>query len=154
MANDEPAASRTRSQIAASEPIAARTRQALGSNPEMSPFADVKDEKTLNEWLHEISFVTSTMSDPDEPQSFQEAWWDPDLIVRENWQVAIHLEFKKMLDMGVWRHVKREDCPNDHRLVGCRWVFKVKRDGPCQTCGKRFQPNPRSGFHRQSFPSG
>ena len=44
---------------------------------------DVKDEKTLNEWLHEIAFVTSTISDPDEPQSFQEAWWDPDLIARE-----------------------------------------------------------------------
>ena len=69
------------------------------------------------------------MSDPDEPQSFQEAWWDPDLIAREKWQEAIHLEFKKMLDMGVWRHVKRIDHPNDHRLVVCGWVFKVKRNG-------------------------
>ena len=76
MASDEPVASRTRSQTTASEPVAARTRQALGSSPEMSAFADVKDDKTLNEWLHEIAFVTSTMSDPDEPQSFQEAWWD------------------------------------------------------------------------------
>ena len=32
----------------------------------MCAFADVKDDKTLNEWLHEIAFVTSTMSDPDE----------------------------------------------------------------------------------------
>ena len=69
------------------------------------------------------------MSDPDEPQSFQEAWWDPDLISREKWREAIHVEFKKMLDMGVWRHVRRNDHPNDHRLVGCRWVFKVKRNG-------------------------
>ena len=38
----------------------------------MSAYADVKEEKTLNEWLHVIAFVTSTMSDPDEPQSFQE----------------------------------------------------------------------------------
>ena len=45
----------------------------------MSAFADVKEEKTLNECLHEIAFVTSTMPDPDEPQSFEEAWWDPDL---------------------------------------------------------------------------
>ena len=36
-----------------------------------------------------------------------------------------------MLDMGVWRHVKRRDCPNDCRLVGCRWVFKVKMNGVC-----------------------
>ena len=62
VASDEPVASRTRSQTTASEPIAARTRQALGSSPEMSAFADVKD---VNEWLHEIAFVTSTMSDPD-----------------------------------------------------------------------------------------
>ena len=34
-----------------------------------------------------------------------------------------------MLDMGVWRHMKSEGCPNDHRLAGCRWVFKVKRNG-------------------------
>ena len=66
-ASDEPVASRTRSQTTASEPIAASTRQALGSSPEMSAFADVKDDKTLNEWLHELAFVTSTMSDPDEP---------------------------------------------------------------------------------------
>ena len=129
VASGEPVASRTRSQTTASEPVAARTRQALGTNPEMSAFAGVKDDKTLNEWLHEIAFVTSTMSDPDEPQSFQEAWWDPDLISREKWREAIRLEFKKMLDMGVWRHVKRNARPNYRRLVGCRWVFKVKRNG-------------------------
>ena len=69
------------------------------------------------------------MSDPDEPQSLQEAWWDPDLISREKWRDAIHLEFKKMLDMGVWRHVERDDHPNDRRLVGHIWVFQVKRNG-------------------------
>ena len=122
-------ASRTRNQTATDEPIAARTRQALGPDPEISAFADVKDEKTLNEWLHEIAFVTSTMSDPDDPQSFQESSWGPDLRARKKWREAIHLEFKKMLDMGVWRHVKSEDHPNDHRSVGCRWVFKVKRNG-------------------------
>ena len=31
---------------ATDEPFAARTRQALGSDPEMSAFADVKEEKT------------------------------------------------------------------------------------------------------------
>ena len=71
MADHEPVASRTRSQTAADEQIAAITRQALGSDPEMSAFADVKNEKTSNEWLHEIVFVTSTMSYPDEQQSFQ-----------------------------------------------------------------------------------
>ena len=54
VADDEPVASRTRSQTATDEPIAATTRQELGSDPEMSAFADVNDEKTFNEWLHEI----------------------------------------------------------------------------------------------------
>ena len=83
--DDEPIASRTRSQTEPVELVAARTRQSLGSDPEVSAFADVKEEKTLNEWLHEIAFGTSPMSDPDEPQSFQEAWWDPDLTTREKW---------------------------------------------------------------------
>ena len=65
--------------------FAARTRQALGASLEMSAFADVKDDKTLNEWLHGIAFVTSTMSHPDELKSFQEAWPDPDLIARGKW---------------------------------------------------------------------
>ena len=152
--DDEPVASR--SQTAASEPIAARTRQALGSSPEMSAFADVKDDKTLNEWLHEIAFVRSTMSDPDEPQSFQEAWWYPDLIAREKWREAIHLEFKKMFNMGVWRHVKREDHPNDHRLVGCRWVFKGKRNGVyhARLVAKGFSQIPGMDFtDKQLLPS-
>ena len=148
VADDVPVASRTRSQTATDEPIAARTRQALGSDPEMSVFADVKAEKTLNEWLHEMAFVTSTMSDPDEPQSFQEAWWDPDLVAREKWLETIHLEFKKMLDMGGWRHVKSEDHPNDHRFVGCRWVFKVKRNGVyhARLVAKGFSQIPSMDF--------
>ena len=154
-ADDEPVDSRTRSQTAADEPIAARTRQALGSGPEMSAFADVKDEKTLNEWLLEIAFVTSTMSDPDEPQSFQEAWWDPDLVAKEKWQEATHLEFKRMLDMGVWRHVKRKDCPNDCRLFGCRWVFKVKRNGVyhARLVAKGFNQIPGVDFTDNYSPS-
>ena len=120
----------------------------------MSAFADVKDDKTLNEWLHEIAFVTSTMSDPDEPQSFQEAWWDPDLKSREKWREAIPLEFKKMLNMGVWRHVKRNDHPNDHRLVECRWVFKVKRNGVycARLVANSFSQIPGEDFTDNYFP--
>ena len=47
--DDEPVASRTRSQTEPVEAVAARTRQGLGSDPEMSSFADVKEEKSLNE---------------------------------------------------------------------------------------------------------
>ena len=67
--DDEPVASRTISQTVPVEPVAARTRQSLGSDPEVSAFVDVKEDKTLNEWLQEKGFVTSTMSDPDQPKN-------------------------------------------------------------------------------------
>ena len=53
-----------------------------------------------------------------------------------------------MLDMGVWRHVKRYDCPNDRRLVGCRWVIKVKRNGVChfRLVAKGFSQIPDNAF--------
>ena len=51
------------------------------------------------------------------------------MISRQKWREATRLELKKMLDMGVWRHVKRNDCPNSRGLVGCSRVFKVKRNG-------------------------
>ena len=58
---DEPVASRTRIQTEQVEPVGARTRQALGSDAEVSAFEDMKEEKTINECIHEIAFVTSTM---------------------------------------------------------------------------------------------
>ena len=92
------------------------------------------------------------MLDPDEPQSFQEAWWDPDLMARQKWQDAIHLEFKKMLDMGVWRHVSRKHHPQDHRLVRCRWVFKVKCKYHDRLVGKGLSQIPGVDFTDNNSP--
>ena len=47
VADDEPVASRTRSQTATDEPIAARTRQVLGSDPEMSANMILSKSKIL-----------------------------------------------------------------------------------------------------------
>ena len=59
-----------------------------------------------------------------------------------------------MLDMGVWRHVKRKDHPNDHRLVGFRWVFKVKRNGVYHNrlVAKGFSQIPGMDFTDNYFP--
>ena len=29
----------------------------------------------------------------------------------------------------VWNNICKLDVPNDRRLIGCKWVFKIKRDG-------------------------
>ena len=86
----EPIAARTRSHD--SEPIASRTR----SQQDLTGIAGFAEDKTgsnLHEWLNEIAFVSSKMSDPSEPQTFQQARWHPDLEAREKWCDGIKLEF-------------------------------------------------------------
>ena len=34
-----------------------------------------------------------------------------------------------MIERGVWRKVDRKNIPNNRRLIGNKWVFKIKRDG-------------------------
>ena len=34
-----------------------------------------------------------------------------------------------MIERGVWRKVDRKNIPNNRRLIGKKWVFKIKRDG-------------------------
>ena len=66
---------------------------------DLAGFTNVKMGTNINEWLNEIAFVTSDMSDPMEPQLFQQAWWHPDLTAREKWREGIKLEFKKMISI-------------------------------------------------------
>ena len=123
---DEPIAARTRSHD--SEPIASRMRSQQDLT-DLAGFADVKPGSNLHECLDEIAFVTSVMSDPSEPQTFQQAWWHPDLETRDKWCDGIKLEFNKMISMGVWRKVGSTSISSGRRLVGCLWVFKNKRIG-------------------------
>ena len=69
------------------------------------------------------------MYDPNEPQTFQRAWWNSDKDAREKWHEAIRLEFNRMIKMGVWREVNKEERNANKRLVGSKWVFKIKRNG-------------------------
>ena len=67
---EEPIVARTRSHD--SEPIARRTRSQQDLT-DIAGLADVKAGSNLHEWLNKIAFVTSEMSDPSEPQTFQQA---------------------------------------------------------------------------------
>ena len=95
---------------------------------DIAGLADVKTGSNLCEWLKKITLVTSEMSDPSEPQTFQKAWWHPDLEAREKWHDGVKLEFNKMVSMGVWRKVGSTSIPSGMRLVGSHWVFKIKRN--------------------------
>ena len=67
-------------------------------------------------------------SGPTEPKSFQEAWYCENEKERNNWRTAIRKEMRSMIDREVWRKTEKK-IPNDRRLIGNKWVFKIKRDG-------------------------
>ena len=74
-----PIASRTRSQL--KQPISSRTRS---QTMDVASFGDIKCGNNIQEWLEDVAFITGTMCDPNEPQTFQQAWWDPDKMQEKN----------------------------------------------------------------------
>ena len=88
-----------------------------------------KAELTMEDWIHETCLISAVTSGPTEPRTFQEAWHSPVEEERNNWQIAIMREIKSMINRGVWRKIDKVKIPENRRLIGNKWVFKIKRDG-------------------------
>ena len=86
-------------------------------------------ELTMEDWIHETCLFSAVTSGPTEPKTFQEAWHSPVEEERNNWQIAIRKEIKSMINRGVWRKIDKVKIPENRRLIGNKWVFKIKRDG-------------------------
>ena len=86
-------------------------------------------ELTMEDWIHETCLISAVTSGPTEPKTFQEAWHSPVEEERNNWQAAIRKEIKSMINIGVWRKIDKVKIPENRRLIGNKWVFKIKRDG-------------------------
>ena len=86
-------------------------------------------ELTMEDWIHETCLISAVTSGPTDPKTFQEAWHSPVEEERHNWQVAIWKEIKSMINRGVWRKIDKVKIPENRRLIGNKWVFKIKRDG-------------------------
>ena len=86
-------------------------------------------ELTMEDWIHETCLISAVTSGPTEPKTFQEAWHSPVEDERNNWPVAIRKEIKSMINRGVWRKIDKMKIPENRRLIGNKWVFKIKRDG-------------------------
>ena len=84
---------------------------------------------TMKDWIHETCPISAVTSVPTEPKTFQEAWYSRVEEERHNWQVAIRKEIKSMINRGVWRKIDKVKIPENRRLIGNKWVFKIKRDG-------------------------
>ena len=84
---------------------------------------------TMEDWIQETCLISVVTSGPTEPRTFKEAWHHQIEKERENWRAAIWKEIKSMIERGVWKKTDRKKIPSNRRLIGNKWVFKIKRDG-------------------------
>ena len=83
----------------------------------------------MEDWIQETCLISAVTSGPTEPKTFQEVWNYPIERERDNWRAAIRKEIRSMIERGVWRKTDRKKIPSNRRLIGNKWVFKIKRDG-------------------------
>ena len=80
--------------------------------------------------FHELCLYSAVnTNNPDEPKTFEEAWNHPNSEEREKWREAIRKEIHDMNKRKVWKHVNKKEIPSHRRLIGCKWVFAIKRSG-------------------------
>ena len=115
--------------IGAREETLGRTRSETKSLSSPTNESMERADFTLEESIQETCSISAVSSGPNERKTFQEAWHSPVEEERNNWQIAIRKEIKSMIERGVWRKVDRKNIPNNRRLIGNKWVFKITRDG-------------------------
>lgn len=77
----------------------------------------------------EVAFMGATDSGYNEPESFKQAWNHSDTITKAKWRDAITKEIKDMTEKGVWSYQNSSSLPKSRKLIGSKWVFKVKKNG-------------------------
>ena len=83
---------------------------------------------TMEDWIQENCLISAVTSGPTEPRTFKEAWHHQIRKEREKWRAAIRKEINSMIERGLWKKTDRKKIPSNRRLIGNRWVFKIKRD--------------------------
>ena len=102
-----------------------QTQEMLSPRNESMERADL----TIEDWIQETCLISVVTSGPTEPKTSQEAWYSPIEKERDNWRAAIRKEIRSMIERGAWRKTDRKKIPNNRRLIGNKWVFKIKRNG-------------------------
>ena len=109
-----------------SAPVSSRTRSKT-QNLRPALFAGLSDVNEMTQTL--MALVGGTDTSKEVPLHFRDAWDHPDIAERKLWRDAIRKEFKDMLDRKVWRNYTKSRVPKDRRLIGNKWIFRVKNDG-------------------------
>jgi len=92
-----------------------RTEETSSSSTPRYSLRDRKPAAQHPEWTAHLATVQ-------EPSSYTEAMKSPE---KEHWVKAMQEELDSLKQNEVWEIVPT---PTDRKLVGCRWVFKIKTD--------------------------
>ena len=76
-----------------------------------------------------VALVGGTMDGYENPETFREAWNHKDPVERSKWRVAIKKEFGDMIKRKVWNYTSVSNIPPNRRLIGVRFVNKLKGNG-------------------------
>ena len=82
----------------------------------------------MEEWIQETCLISAVLHQGQLNQKHFD-WHSPVEEEKENWQIAIRKEIRSMVNRGVWRKINRAKIPENRRLIGNKWVHKIKRDG-------------------------
>ena len=115
--------------IGAREEMLGRTRSQTQDISSPRNESMERADLTMEDWIQETCLISAVTSGPTEPKTFQEAWQYPIEKERDNWRAVIRKEIRSMIERGVWRKTDRKKIPSNRRLIGNKWVFKIKRDG-------------------------
>ena len=86
----------------------------------------LEEENAANAMEHAfLAMLTGAM----DPVLFDEAYYADDPNDRTGWRSGIAKEFNDMKKRGVWEKVKKKNIPEGANLLGCKWVFKKKKNG-------------------------
>ena len=82
----------------------------------------VRERRPPARFDDECNYTESLLDDVEEPKSFNAAHNSKHF---DQWENAMKNEYNSLLKNNTWELVPR---PKDQNIVGCRWVYKVKRN--------------------------
>jgi len=106
------------------------TRETLESFQEEESAFLFLDEKInqLDQKYNEYGLNSAVESGYLEPKNFKDMLKRP-REEKEKWLEGVKKELHDFETREVWKVVKRSEIEKGRRLIGCKWVFKLKRDG-------------------------
>ena len=90
------------------------------------------ENPTTND-VAEVVLVGGTDKSYKSPVCFNDTWYNKNYKLRAKWRNAINKEFENMEKNNISRVIKKTDVPENRRLFGAKWVFKVKKNGVFKT---------------------